>query len=95
MIGTNDLLKDFCLEDTKSFLRRIIKFLICSKVEILVLLTVPPVPRIMHKKGTWEWLVNYNNFIKQFHNGRNIYVLDVCEQFLCHQPTNQTQDPVF
>lgn len=69
LIGTNDLLRGTSFEAMRDDLQSLLKQLRSKGAERIILLTLPPVPRLNGNGDHWNRLSKYNEFIQQCHNG--------------------------
>lgn len=82
MIGTNNFLKGDKINYMLKLMRLLVEELVQNDVKI-ILLTVPPVPKLLkvdkdHLTKLWE----FNNALFRFDDGRNVKVLDIAPLFL-------------
>ncbi|XP_049842009.1 uncharacterized protein LOC126292199 [Schistocerca gregaria] len=81
LIGTNDMLRDTKMDLMKRKLRRVVKEL-TLRTEKIIVLTLPPVPRLSHKPDHWQRLDDYNTCIKGREKYKNVVVADITSLFL-------------
>lgn len=77
MIGTNDLLQGTSYEAMRDDLRSLLKQLRSKGADIIILLTVPPVPRLNASGDHWNRLMKFNEFIIGMHNGELLVLSSV------------------
>ncbi|XP_065206925.1 uncharacterized protein LOC135836192 isoform X1 [Planococcus citri] len=83
MIGTNDLLKNTNSVELRSSFHELITHLIGKKgVRELVILTIPPVPRLASSSEHWKTLKQYNEHILTFRDKNGIKVIDAYAKFI-------------
>ncbi|XP_047100027.1 uncharacterized protein LOC124717263 isoform X2 [Schistocerca piceifrons] len=73
--------KDTKMDLMKRKLRRVVKEL-TLRTEKIIVLTLPPVPRLSHKPDHWQRLDDYNTCIKGREKYRNVVVADITSLFL-------------
>ncbi|XP_034254934.1 uncharacterized protein LOC117653398 [Thrips palmi] len=80
MIGTNNILKRVPLEESKRALSNIVEELKKS-TDKLIVMTIPPVPKLMKDKTAVEAIKSYNLCIKAIPNSDGIIVQDISPLF--------------
>lgn len=70
MIGTNDLLRGTTFEKMHDDLKELLD-LLSKNAKTIILLTLPPVPRLQISKYHWDRLKKYNEFIRGLHDGES------------------------
>ena len=81
MVGTDDLLNDADLYKLCGEYEEMVHYLsqTCSKI---VLVTVPPIPRLTHDRRLWNAMVQFNDFVKELGVRLNVNVVDF-NKYLC------------
>lgn len=81
LIGTNDMMQGVPIEDMKCALKRLVGYLEKFMSHIVVL-TLPPIPRLETQHGFWYKLVEYNSFIYELEVRSKVSVVDTHVLFL-------------
>ncbi|XP_046388049.1 uncharacterized protein LOC124157406 [Ischnura elegans] len=81
MIGTNDFLRRARVQNMTNDMRRLLDFLEYT-AEKVVILTVPPIPRLENNPDFWHQWESYNKWLKNLDNGKTVKVIDVSHLFL-------------
>ncbi|KAK7586054.1 hypothetical protein V9T40_003930 [Parthenolecanium corni] len=81
MIGTNDLLRGTSFEVMRTNLELLLNMLTIEAKKV-ILLTVPPVPKLKEDKDHWDRLKKYNEYIKELEDNVKIFVADAYSEFI-------------
>ncbi|KAE8738730.1 hypothetical protein FOCC_FOCC015776 [Frankliniella occidentalis] len=87
MIGTNDLLRSTPARQMCTELGKVVQHLKENMTEEIIILTLPPIPRLQNQTYHWQRLQQYNDYIKQLADkGRShITPLDISKIFTDHR----------
>ncbi|XP_071440445.1 uncharacterized protein [Hetaerina americana] len=81
LIGTNDFLRRSSFHEMQNDMKSLLNLLAYSS-EKVVLLTVPPIPRLENTPGHWALWEKYNEWLKTLDNGTTIKVIDIVPLFM-------------
>ncbi|CAG2060926.1 unnamed protein product [Timema podura] len=76
LIGTNDLLQSTPRVDMERRMLKLVKKL-QEKAKRIIILTLPPVPRLAFKQEHWKKLLKYNKFLLTLESEDSIRVADI------------------
>ncbi|KAL0267170.1 UNVERIFIED_CONTAM: hypothetical protein PYX00_009518 [Menopon gallinae] len=80
LIGTNDVLRGENINTMTKHFTTLMNLLRKSADKILIL-TLPPIPKLCVTFYHWTLIRQYNDFLKSFDDGRSILVADICPLF--------------
>lgn len=80
LIGTNDVLSGGDIYVMMKHFKKLLKET-QKHAEEIVILTLPPIPRLCVTYMHWTLIRKYNYFLKSLSNGRYIRVIDICDIF--------------
>ena len=83
MIGTNDIIYNTNIQNMCSEYSEIVKNL-RSKCLRLVLLTIPPVPKLMKSTEHWNKLKIFNSFIQRQVDDEKVFGVDLCSTLISY-----------
>ncbi|KAK3912982.1 Maternal effect protein oskar [Frankliniella fusca] len=86
MIGTNDLLKSTPAQQMMYELRKVVEHLKQSMTEKIVILTLPPVPRLQNQTHHWQRLQSYNDYIKSLADKEELQEEELVAEFKADPP---------
>ncbi|KAK4886747.1 hypothetical protein RN001_003018 [Aquatica leii] len=86
LIGTNDFLYNTSFDNMCSTYKSIVSFL-KENVQHIILLTVPPVPKLAGRAEYWIKLKRFNDFILTNMDERRVYVFDLASLYITYNNT--------
>ncbi|XP_067011639.2 maternal effect protein oskar-like [Anabrus simplex] len=81
LIGTNDLLRDTKPDRMQTRMKSILRYIRETASEVVVL-TVPPVPKLAFKEDHWSRLQAFNSFILTLNDDVTIRVADITSLYV-------------
>lgn len=82
LIGTNNMLRDHDIKTMKASLEELLTVLLKTTRKV-VMLTLPPIPKLENNENFWNKLNEYNSFVIQLSKKySNVFVEDISDLYL-------------
>ncbi|KAI5746743.1 hypothetical protein M8J77_007009 [Diaphorina citri] len=90
LIGTNDIKDSTDVSQWKESVKKIVDLFVSYNVQSLILLTVPPIPKLWHHVQHWTLFIEYNEFLfsleKKYKDSfSSLKLIDISSIFLTNE----------